>query len=107
MQNDTLKAQIISTAVVASSFGIDDHLSEQDLDLVTDNLLVIIHKIAGVELHEIPEDAQGYIIDEVLKLVNDFVEEFRTGYIQINPKATPYEIAEAAGKSLSLLIDSI
>jgi hypothetical protein len=107
MQNDYQKAQNISTAIVASSFGISDKLSEEDIDLVTDNLLVIIHKIAGVQLHEIPEEAQGYIIDEVLKLVNDFVEEFKAGYIKINPQASDFEIAEAAGKSLSLLIDSI
>jgi ribosomal 30S subunit maturation factor RimM len=107
MHNDTSNAQIINTAVIASSFGINGQLSESDLDLITDNLLVIIHKISGVELHQIPEEAQSHIIEEVLKLVNDFVEEFKIGYQKINPKATEYEVAEAAGKSLGLLIDSI
>ncbi|MBC7406333.1 MAG: hypothetical protein H7230_02595 [Candidatus Parcubacteria bacterium] len=107
MQTSSEQAQVVNTAVIASTFGLTSQLSEQDYDQITSNLLIIIHKIAGVELHMIPEDSQPYVIDEVLKLVNDFVDEFRAGYIKINPEATDYQVALAAGKSLGLLIDSI
>jgi hypothetical protein len=102
---------ILNSALIAGTFGISDQitetLSQGSMDTILDNLLVIIHKVAGVELHQVPEDAQSYIVDEVLKLINNFVEEFKTGYKEIHKTATEMDIAIAAGKSLSLLIDSL
>ena len=107
MQTSPSQAQVVNTALIASTFGLTSQLSEQDYEQITTNLLIIIHKIAGVELHHIPEESQAFVIDEVLKLVNDFVDEFRDGFLKINPQATDYQVALSAGKSLGLLIDSI